>query len=116
MPTAKTSARSNRGRWIIAVTSIVVLLSAAFWFWPTSRVTLDDDGYQMTIALYRICNQQDQDALTEIDRKFRVSPELQDLSAQSQQAVTTIIAQAKAGDWKDAAITCRQMMDDQVKY
>lgn len=115
MPTKRSSDRSSRDRRIVLVVAIIGLLSIAFWLWPTSRVTLDDGGYQATMALYRICNQQDELGLEEMERKLNESPQLQNLSPSSQQTLGTILVQAKAGDWKDAAIMCRKLMDDQVK-
>ncbi|TWT89384.1 hypothetical protein [Neorhodopirellula pilleata] len=119
MPSSQSKNRSagpsKQRSWSIAFASLVVLVSSAYWLWPTPTVTLDDAGYQLTMALYRICNQEDAEGLEKVARSLDQSPELQSLSNESRHAIAMVISRAKVGDWKDALTTCRKLMDDQVR-
>jgi len=86
----------------------LVLCLGSWLFWPT-RVSLSEDGYQVAIALYRVCNQQDENGLQSIEAML----DEQNDDA-SKLAIRQIVSQAKSGNWRDAATACRKILDDQV--
>jgi hypothetical protein len=83
-----------------------------WWLWP-QKCILSDSEYDIALALYRVCNQSSEDGLARIEILLFES-ERADSDGQSPQ-LKAIIAQAKAGKWKDAAKACRRILDDQVK-
>lgn len=114
MPSAKTPAEP-KPRWIMIAAAMAAVLLIGYQFWPASKVTLDDDGYQVTMALYRICNQGDAEALAKLDETIASSESLQNLSPDSQALIARVRSLADSRDWDDAVKLCRQAMEDQVR-
>jgi hypothetical protein len=114
MPIVNAPPESSSRWWMITLGMCVILL-ACFYFWPASKVTLDDGGYQTTLALYRICNQQDAEALAKLDESLNDPSSPLRLSDESRTVIASIRALAESGRWDEAEIACRQAMDEQVK-
>ncbi|WP_253157796.1 hypothetical protein [Stieleria tagensis] len=93
---------------------LAVLAGGVLWWWPRSPVVLDDNSYQMTIALYRICNQKSEPGLKQLERQFAELDPLSQADQASYQLIAATIADAKAGRWVQAMQQCRQSLDDQV--
>ncbi|WP_442509772.1 hypothetical protein SH528x_001369 [Novipirellula sp. SH528] len=108
--------KSDLNRWAVATATllILVLIGVAWWMYRTP-VKLDEQGYDVTIALYRVCNQRSSEGLQQIEDQMREFEASQGSLGESHQVVMTMIATAKAGQWKEAAIACRQALEDQVK-
>lgn len=104
----------QRNRWRFAIAASTLLGLAAYLFWPDSKVELSERGYKVTLALYRVCNQRSVEGLAEIEKQLDLMGESSDAEASSHLAITHIVRQAKAGRWREAAIACRQTLDDQV--
>ena len=51
--------------WVV----IMLSLALAWFFWP-SKVKLSPDTYKITMALYRVCNQQDVEGLQQIQSEL----------------------------------------------
>ena len=114
MPTAKVPPESS-SRWGLITLGIGVILLVSFYFWPASKVTLDEGGYHTTLALYRICNQQDAEALAKLNESLNAPSSPLLLSHESQTVIASIRALAESGRWEEAERACRQAMDQQVK-
>ncbi len=94
--------------------AVTVVVIAAF-FWPHTPVELNDHGYDLTTALYRVCNQQSVDGLAKVEQLMAENDADSPLNSASRGTLDSIIAQAKLGRWKQASIDCRQALDDQVQ-
>ena len=110
------NAKSDSNRWAVATATllILVLIGVAWWMYRTP-VKLDEQGYDVTIALYRVCNQRSSEGLQQIENQIREFEASQATLGESHQAIKSMIATAKSGQWKEAAIACRQALEDQVQ-
>ncbi|MFG0262963.1 MAG: hypothetical protein ACF788_11280 [Novipirellula sp. JB048] len=98
--------------WAIGL--ILVAALALAWWGPRSRVELDEVGYDVTIALYRVCNQRSAAGLIQIEQQMQKLELDSGPQSASSQAIRHIIATAKAGQWQQAAKRCRRALEDQV--
>lgn len=103
-------------RWFLGIAGIAVVLTAAAWFLSDSRVELSEQDYDVTIALYRVCNQQSLVGLEKIEAVLTANGRDPSEQSESAKSIHRIIDQAKAGDWKEAKIACRQLLEDQVQH
>ncbi|EMI20466.1 putative secreted protein [Rhodopirellula maiorica SM1] len=111
------STNSDSNLKVIAVViSVVFAVVAAAWWMSHTPVELDEHGYDVTIALYRVCNQRSSEGLQQIEEQVRELEASQGTLGESHQVILDLIATAKAGDWQDAAIACRQALEDQVQH
>lgn len=116
MPCNSTHTTSDSRLKIVAFAAFIVLaIVTAAWWMSHTPVKLDEHGYDVTIALYRVCNQRSSEGLQKIEEQIRELEASQATLGESHQAIMSMIATAKAGDWKNAAIACRQALEDQVK-
>ena len=115
-----TNSRRNQGhssggaRWKSIMILSVVVLAMGYSLWPSSVVKLDDNGYEVTIALYRVCNQQSEKGLDEIAEVLRRVDEVEEERTPQQFALDSIIADARDGRWASATRACRKLLEDQV--
>ncbi|QEF96162.1 hypothetical protein Mal15_01890 [Stieleria maiorica] len=95
----------------LGVVLAVIACAVSIWYFSRSPVALDGDGYDLTVALYRVCNQRDTDGLNQIAGR------LQEMNPpQSQQdALKDIVDDAQQGNWRAAMTACRSLLDDQVR-
>lgn len=100
-------------RWQ-AITAAAFVIIASFWFWPTPKVELSSDGYDVTIALYRVCNQQSTKGLDRIKAELAEMKHANGDEDASFLAISKIVQQANRGEWKNASVACRQALEDQV--
>ncbi len=89
-----------------------LLLITLWWFWP-QKVVLSESEYDVALALYRVCNQKSEDGLERVEALLREKD--RSGSGSTSLAIQSIMAQAKSGQWEDAAIDCRRVLDDQVE-
>ncbi|MGB7326737.1 MAG: hypothetical protein WBD31_17815 [Rubripirellula sp.] len=95
-----------------------LLLASAglgYYLWPNRAVELDRQGYDLTLALFRTCNQRDVESLDAIERLVDQPSTKQNLSDESRSVVGKAIELAKTGRWREAEIDCRQALDNQVR-
>ncbi|WP_246146665.1 hypothetical protein [Rubripirellula lacrimiformis] len=90
--------------------SVLVAGAIVLWWLRPTEVTLGDHQYDVVTALYRVCNQRSADGLRAIEEMGPF-----DGSDEGAQAIHQIITLGRAGQWQDAAILCRQAMEDQVR-
>ena len=104
----------NRVSVCYAALGTLAILAALSWcLWPT-KLELSDDTYDVAIALYRVCNQQDDEGLRLIQRKL---DELKNLVASDDPAITHlqhIVDEARSGSWTAAMRHTRKALEDQV--
>lgn len=105
----------SRAKVVYWTGGLLVAASVLAWFlWP-SKVELSPDTYDVAIALYRVCNQRDEDGLEQVQQK------LDDLSAAAAPGDTglahlqSIIDEAEAGQWKAAMMQTRTALADQTR-
>lgn len=81
--------------------------------WPR-QVELSADAYEIAIALYRVCNQQDEGGLAQLQQK------LDELNASgtpkdaARTRLQSIIDEAEAGDWNSAMRHTRVALENQT--
>ncbi|QDS91153.1 hypothetical protein EC9_53730 [Rosistilla ulvae] len=93
----------------------VAIVAAGLWWWMQPPAPLSENGYDLTIALYRVCNQRSDEGLQRIEELLDESRSTAAASDPSHGIVAAIVAQAKAGDWESAARASRRALEDQVK-
>ncbi|MCS7469744.1 hypothetical protein NZK35_24090 [Stieleria sp. ICT_E10.1] len=94
----------------------VIACAASLWYFSRSPVRLDADGYDLTIALYRVCNQRDADALKEIESRLNEMAGGPSQDDHQHEALQDVVQEARQGNWRDAMITCRTLLEEQVRY
>ena len=86
----------------------------SWYLWPR-KIELTDDSYQIGIALYRACNQRDEQGLEKIQAML---DELRNHNRPGELAIRHlqgIVDEAKSGDWRSAMIHARSALEDQAK-
>ncbi len=101
-------------RWFIAAVVPVVAIVLIVFLMPQRRVQLSDQGYDLTLALYRVCNQQDSVSLAKFEGQLTEAGSSAALSDESRVVITDIIAVAKSGRWMEATVACRAALENQV--
>lgn len=89
------------------------------WWLRRPAVQLDQASYEVTLALYRVCNQRNTDGLDQVEELLANSQHtdtepLRTVSSESHDAIQRVIDLAKTGEWDRATRECRMLMDDQV--
>ena len=120
---SKSPANADRKRQIwLSVGLIGMLCAGAYFYLPRQRVQLDPHGYEVTLALYRVCNQRNIEALTALEQKLDSRNDTVDSqcsptsSSATNPAIREIIEMAKANQWTEATRRCRDLLDDQVQH
>lgn len=107
-----TGKRSGKTAPIVVIGAACLGL-VAWWFWqPPPR--LSGRHYDMTLALYRICNQKDAAALQRFEAEVLTASESDPDSNALPAALHEILDDARAGDWERAMGACREAMENQV--
>lgn len=78
-------------------------------------VKLSDHGYDVPLALYRVCNQRSDEGLKQIESELAFGASDSQTNSAGNGAIRAILDQAKSGHWDAATKACRQLMDDQVR-
>ncbi|MCM2375228.1 hypothetical protein [Aporhodopirellula aestuarii] len=111
---SKPNPKSNVRTVVIAGSAVVALIAIGWWM-SRKPVVLDEHGYDVTIALYRVCNQRSAEGLRLIEQRLHELASSNDPVDESYQALTAMIALADEGKWHEAAMACRQALEDQVQ-
>lgn len=114
-PTNHGKAPSRTPSAALIALAVMVLGGAALWWWSRPPVELNEDGYALTVALYRVCNQRSEEGLVQVEAQLLKLTPAQGPVDDSYRVVAATISKAKAGDWEQAARDCRQALEDQVK-
>ncbi|TWU46905.1 hypothetical protein Poly59_58790 [Rubripirellula reticaptiva] len=112
----ETPKSKSRRMFSIGVASASFAAALLFlYLWLTPKAKLDEHGYDLTIALYRTCNQKDANSLDAIERVLAEAGSESNLSKHSRAVVTRVMGLAKSGYWREATIECRAALDNQVQ-
>ncbi|QDV14834.1 hypothetical protein CA51_47440 [Rosistilla oblonga] len=109
-----TNSKMSLPRFGVAIVAVAII-TAGLWWWMRPPAPLSENGYDLTIALYRVCNQRSDEGLQRIEQLLAESRSTGQASDPSHGIVAAIVAQAKAGDWESAARASRRALEDQVK-
>ncbi|OYP29412.1 hypothetical protein [Rhodopirellula sp. MGV] len=109
------SAPSRKGRNVLLAFAVAVTVGIiAYMLFPENSVTLSKPGFDITLALFRTCNQNSDVGLVKVEALVM---QMQDqLHEEERQAIGSIISSARAGEWQAAQIDCRRLLDSQVKH
>lgn len=110
--------RSHHGRnryltQYIALPTLAILAGLVWFLWP-SKVELSPDTYEIAIALYRACNQQDVDSLQQIQDKLSQLSNATDTDNLSVTYLQQIVNEARAGNWATAMQHTHEALADQT--
>lgn len=100
--------------WPVVVAVCFAAVLVGVWWWPRTPAELSEHGYDVTLALYRVCNQRSEAGLVQIEEQLTIMDKETPLSQQSRTIIADIISQAKSGNWQDACVACREALEDQV--
>ncbi|QDT29698.1 hypothetical protein Enr10x_50530 [Gimesia panareensis] len=70
--------------------------------------------YEISKALYSVCNQKSQERLEAVEELIQSSLEQEEISEREAEWLGEIIRQARQGEWEAALRETRQIMEDQV--
>ena len=99
--------------WLVGFAALALGL-VAFWWWPESPVTLNEHQYDVAIALYRACNQQDRAAIEMLSATIEGASTEADVNDEQASALRNIVREANEGRWHDATQSCRELLDAQT--
>lgn len=88
---------------------------AIAWWSMRPPIELSDHSYDVTLALYRVCNQRSDEGLAKIESELAAKVADGQTPSAAEKAIQAILDQAKSGHWEDATDDCRRLMDDQVR-
>jgi hypothetical protein len=77
---------------------------------------VSDRAYEISTALYSVCNRQDAAQLAGIESLLDSVQSKANVSPAEAEILHEILRTAQAGDWKSATSESRALMEDQVKY
>ena len=107
--------KSSTLRWLLSATLLIaVVVAGAIWF-NQQPVSLNENEYAITLALYRVCNQRSAQGLADVQELWSSSKPANQGTV-SRRKIDSIIADAKAQRWKAASRACRQVLEEQIKY
>ena len=95
----------------VVLTFLLAVLGIGY-FWP-SKIELNEHEYEIAIALYRVCNQKSEEGLAKIEEL--IAQDKGEDEYEKDSSLMPIIAWARSGDWEIALVSCREILDDQVK-
>ncbi|MEM8732664.1 MAG: hypothetical protein AAGG44_00475 [Planctomycetota bacterium] len=101
---------------IAAVVSLLLIIGVAVWFLGSGYGETSETGYQYAVALFRICNQKDLEALESVEASIETDAASGALGASETKWLEEIISMAKANQWSAASTEIRELMEDQVQY
>ena len=99
--------------WYTALAFLVLLIGLSWYLWPT-RLEMSRDTYDVAIALYRVCNQQDSEGLRKIQNKLDELRSVTDSDDPAVAHLQSIVDQAREGGWSAAMRQTRSALEDQV--
>ncbi len=95
--------------------AVIACVAIAAWTFYRTPIELSKDHYAMTLALYRVCNQRSVEGLDQIDVLLAADASSAGGEPEMVIAIESIIAAARKDQWRQAAVDCRRLLDDQVK-
>lgn len=98
----------------IPVIAAGLLLAVLVWWFSSDSIKLDDDSYEIAIALYRVCNQKDDSGLDSI--RVRLAELDESDSREREVRVLQEIIDTAEKDWESAMKRTRSLLDDQVAH
>ncbi|SMP45881.1 hypothetical protein SAMN06265222_10215 [Neorhodopirellula lusitana] len=114
MPSQNAQSDSKLNGRVIGIGTLVLVVAVlGLWWWMRPPVKLNENHYDITIALYRACNQRSAESLARIESLLAESDASMDGPAG--QAIVSIIADAKQDRWQDASRDCRTLLEQQVQ-
>ncbi|MEM1067318.1 MAG: hypothetical protein AAGI63_00375 [Planctomycetota bacterium] len=105
----------NRQSVLLTIATATLFVVGLVWFLRPSSVTLSPDTYDIAIALYRVCNQEDPKGLDQIDGRLA---ELENTSTAADPSIVrlrNIVETANEGDWDTAMRDARRTLQEQVQ-
>jgi hypothetical protein len=95
---------------------IVCLIVGYFVFGNRGYGEVGDKAYEISTALYSVCNRQDATKLAGIESLLTSAQSDASLSLTEVAVLQEILRTAQAGNWASAVSESRALMEDQVKY
>ena len=98
--------------WKLSI-GAAVLLVAGWWFWTRQEVQLDDNSWNLAVALYSACNRQNEKQLQAVAKLWQEQLDLTPDGSASLESLQQIIETAEAGQWREATRRCHEVMQAQ---
>jgi hypothetical protein len=105
--------RNGHSHFYLAVAAVALVAGLSWFFWPPKQ-QLSPDSYKLTIALYRVCNQQDLEGLQQIQISLRQLDEATGSDDQEIKLLQQIIDEAQSGKWTSAMKRAHAALEDQT--
>ena len=105
--------RSYRPHVCVAIGMLLVVTALA-WQFRRRPVELSSDTYDIAVALYRVCNQQHEQGLDQIQLQLDELGTKADPNDAAIVHLQWIVDEAESGDWTSAMRHTRDALEDQV--
>ena len=116
MSSGTSRGNEGSGNWLLPSIGLIVALAIGIWFFWPSKVILDQRSYEIAIALYRVCDQEDVDGLEKLQTLLDEHAGTEGTSAAATAAIQEIIDLGRTSNWEQATQATRKIMDDQVQH
>ncbi|MEO1617940.1 MAG: hypothetical protein AAFV88_18950 [Planctomycetota bacterium] len=94
---------------------MLILAVAAFIGLSKDKTNLSQNEYDITMALYRVCNQQSTEGLRKVSEILDGSLITSSSPSEGLERLKSIIRLADEGAWQNARRQCRQLLEEQVE-
>ncbi len=106
---------NNRPLIAAAGIGCITIVGFISWCWRHPPVDLDPRRYEVTLALYRVCNQRSVTGLDRIESELTEAENMSLPVDRAHIAIANAIEKARRGHWSDAERDCRKLLEDQVR-
>lgn len=69
---------------------------------------------ELAMALYGACNRKSEDSLTKASELIDQAHQANEINSSEQKWLQQIVEKAESGDWEEAMLEAREIMDDQA--
>lgn len=117
MPTRASKHSVSNPTAIRAFAALLVAICCGLtvWYLTSSKTELNDQEYDLTVALYRVCNLRSEEGLVKIEDVLQQNVSSPESLTVQQAELDSIVQDARAGRWDAAMQACRDLLEDQVQ-
>lgn len=103
-------------RRLRAYKKCVFVLVTTFFFCGCGYPKVSSETYEISKALYSVCNRQNEAQLANIESAIETASESGEISPREVKWLKEIVDSARSGEWQRATAEARKIMVDQVEF
>ncbi len=101
-------------RWRLPAMVVGLMMVAVFWWLIQTKPVLQQDGYDIAVTLYGVCNRRNAEQLEQLKLVVEERSANGQLQVAETATLNQIIATAEAGQWREAMVASHELLTDQV--